>query len=208
MPRHILVICGDQYHAAHEVMLGLELAGKSEFQFRLAGNATLLSVGEIFHAVVLAKLNVTSEEDASPWVDTAADELIGQFVATGGGLLVIHAGTVGYQSAPRLRELTGGAFQHHPESCKVELIPSSHPLTEGIVSFTVQDEHYFVEVDEGIEVFLTSHSVHGNQPAAWNRQCGLGRVCTLTPGHGSSVWADLSFQRLLHNALSWVTGDE
>lgn len=204
-PQHLLVICGDQYHVAHEVMLGLELAGRAEFQFHRAGNATRLAGGEFFAAVVLAKLNVKSAEDSSPWADQTQAEQIAKFVASGGGLLVIHAGTVGYQSASAIRELTGGAFLHHPESCEVDLIPSAHPLAAGVGMFRVHDEHYFVEVDDSIEVFLTSQSVHGSQPAAWTKVSGNGRICTLTPGHGVSVWSNDSFQKLLHNALSWVT---
>ena len=204
-PQHVLVICGDQYHAAHEVILGLELAGKTKFQFHQADNASRLAGEETFVAVVLAKLNVKSAEDSSPWADHTHGELIAKFVASGGGLLVIHAGTVGYQSASAIRELTGGAFQHHPESCEVDLISSAHALSAGVGAFRVHDEHYFVEVDESIDVFLTSNSVHGSQPAAWTREIGEGRICALTPGHGASVWADLSFQKLLHNALYWVT---
>ena len=204
-PQHILVICGDQYHASYEVMLGLELAGNSEFQFHQADNATRLAGEESFVAVVLAKLNVKSAEDSSHWADETQSEQIAKFVASGGGMLVIHAGTVGYQSASAIRELTGGTFLHHPESCEVDLIPSAHPLAAGVGAFRVHDEHYFVEIDDRIEVFLTSQSVHGSQPAAWTKESGNGRICTLTPGHGASVWSNDSFQKLLHNALSWVT---
>lgn len=205
MPRRILVVCGDQYHAAHEVILGLELAGKSEFQFHQAGNVTRLACEESFAAVVLAKLNVKSAEDGSPWADEIGDQLIRDFVVNGGGLLVIHAGAVGYKSAPGIRKLTGGAFLHHPETCKVEVVPSAHPLTAGLVPFTIQDEHYFVEVDNDVEIFLTSRSDYGIQSAGWKKEVGNGRICTLTPGHGPSVWAHESFQRLLRNVLHWVS---
>jgi type 1 glutamine amidotransferase len=204
-PKHVLVICGDQYHTALEVMLGLELAGQTEFQFHQAANASRLAGEETFAAVVLAKLNVKSAEDSSPWADETQGELLAKFVASKGGLLVIHAGTVGYQSTPALRELTGGTFLHHPEACEVNLITSDHPLAAEVGPFTVHDEHYFVEMDDSNEVFLTSQSVHGSQPAAWTKESGNGRICTLTPGHGASVWSNDSFQKLLHNSLSWVT---
>lgn len=205
MPQRILVICGDQYHASHEVMLGLETAGKTEFHFQQAENALLLASDQTFQAVVIAKLNVRSAKDSSPWADQTAQDLIHEHVASGRGLLVIHAGTVGYKPAPAIRDLTGGSFQQHPEACDVELVPTSHPLAAGVVPFTVHDEHYFVDIDSDVEVFLTSRSAHGTQPAAWKKERGNGRMCTLTPGHGPSVWANDSFQLLLRNALHWVT---
>ncbi|MEI7578092.1 MAG: ThuA domain-containing protein [Armatimonadota bacterium] len=205
MPQRILVICGDQYHASHEVMLGLENAGKAEFHFQQADNASLLAGDQIFQAVVLAKLNVTSAEDSSPWADQASQDLIHSHVTAGRGLLVIHAGTVGYQPAPIIRELTGGSFQQHPEACDVELVPTAHPLAAGVVPYTVHDEHYFVEIDSDVDLFLSSRSAHGSQPAGWIKEFGNARICTLTPGHGPSVWANDSFQLLIRNALSWVT---
>ncbi len=185
-------------------MSGLAQACRTGFEFHLADDAARLAEETTFDAIVLAKLNVKSPHDSSPWVNESQEQLIKGFVDSGGGLLVIHAGTVGYQSAPMVRALTGGAFQHHPEACSVELTPAAHQLTAGGASFSVYDEHYFVEIDKDVEVFLTSHSIHGVQPAGWVKTAGRGRICTLTPGHESTVWGQESFQGLLHNALSWV----
>ncbi len=204
-PKQVLVICGDQYHSAEDVMLGLGRVGKSDFHFQPANSAAVLAGDAAFDAVVLAKLNVKSPQDPAPWADETSDHLIREFVNSGGGLLVIHAGTVGYHSAPGIRSLTGGAFQHHPEACEVELLPSAHLLSTGVAPFTVRDEHYFVEIDSGVEMFLTSHSNHGGQPAGWTNTGGGGRVCALTPGHFPGVWAHQSFEQLLKNALLWVT---
>lgn len=198
------MVCEDQYHPASDVMFGLAQACRKDFEFHQADNAALLAGGATYDAVVLAKLNVKCPHDPSPWVDESQEELFRGFVDSGGGLLVIHAGTVGYQSSPLIRELTGGAFLHHPEACSVELTPAAHLLTAGTASFTVQDEHYFVEIDKDVEVFLTSYSEHGVQPAGWLKTAGNSRICTLTPGHEPTVWGQESFQRLLHNALRWV----
>jgi type 1 glutamine amidotransferase len=153
MARQVLVVCGDQYHPASDVMSGLAQACRTDFEFHQADDATRLLGETMFDAVVLAKLNVKSPDDSSPWVDESQEQLIRRFVESGGGLLVIHAGTVRYESAPLVRALTGGAFKHHPEACSVELSPAAHLMTAGVASFTVHDEHYFVEIDKGVEVF-------------------------------------------------------
>ena len=57
--------------------------------------------------------------------------------------------------------------------------------------------------DELVDVFLTTKSEYGSQPAGWTRTEGAGRVCVLTPGHSLEVWKHPSYQALLQNALRW-----
>lgn len=107
-----------------------------------------------------------------------------------------------------LRNLLGGVFTHHPEQCPVALeMQIGHTLTTGIPSFTVKDEHYFMTMyDPQADVFMTSRSGHGEQPAGWRRNEGEGRVAVLTPGHHPQVWLHPSYQAVLLNVLRWCGG--
>jgi type 1 glutamine amidotransferase len=127
------------------------------------------------------------------------------YVRAGRGLLVVHSGTAGYRDTDVLRPLMGGVFLEHPKQCPVTVEPEpGHPLTEGAETFTVQDEHYMMALDdEQADVFLTTGSEHGTQPGGWIRSEGVGRVCVLTPGHNLEVWLHPSYQTLLENALRW-----
>ena len=40
-------------------------------------------------------------------------------------------------------------------------------------------------------------------PAAYVREMGKGRLCSLMPGHILSVWKNPEFQKLLVNAIRW-----
>jgi type 1 glutamine amidotransferase len=72
----------------------------------------------------------------------------------------------------------------------------------GSVDFICRDEQYFVDVaDEDAEIFLTSESRHGIQPAGWICGRGRGRVVVLTPGHTSDVWYHPAFRRIVFQAL-------
>jgi type 1 glutamine amidotransferase len=120
----------------------------------------------------------------------------------------VHSGTAGYKDVAPVRAVLGGVFISHPPACDVTLEPcASHLLNAGVTGpFTIHDEHYQMILDDpGVDVFLHSRSVHGLQPAGWTRTEGTGRVCVLTPGHFPEVWLHLSFQRLLINALNWVS---
>jgi uncharacterized protein len=202
----VLVLAGDPYHPADDVIRGLRSAGDDEFTFELAPDGPLEGLVSEFSAMVLAKMNVTSPTDSAPWTRPDSEFAIREFVSAGKGLLVIHAGSAGYNEAPILRKVTGGAFLHHPEPCDVTITPTKVDTDgEGVGPFTVFDEHYFVEVDSEAEVFLTATSFHGVQPAGWTLGVGRGRVCMIAPGHFAPIWIHPEFQQLLRNSLNWVS---
>ena len=208
MAKLSLVFCGDKYHPADMVLSGLRAAGGVEFDFEPAPLGSEFEIPTGTSLVVIAKLNVHSPEDPAPWTTDTLDSVFGKFVEEGHALLVIHGGTVLYAAAPAIRSMTGGTFTQHPSSCDVRLeIANAHPIAEGIPSFSVFDEHYFMDVDSGLDVFLQARSEHGVQPAGWTKPYGMGKVCVLTPGHGAEVWERPEYLQLLRNALHWLTNE-
>ena len=202
-----LVLCDDQYHPARTPHAGLAALGDAGFTFDWQANADEWSAEGMaaYPLVVLTKANNVSSTDHRPWVTDAVQTAFRDHVRQGNGLLVIHSGTAGYRELPVLRPLLGGVFIQHPRQCPVTVEPKAgHPLTVGSAPFTLMDEHYFMEFDDPqADLFLTSTSEHGTQPAGWTRHEGAGRVCVLTPGHNVEIWLHPSFQTLLHNALHW-----
>ncbi len=99
---------------------------------------------------------------AGPYPDAAQTGAIRDWVAAGGHWLALH-GTSGGRAerveGARSRRtvkaehhaLLGGYFLTHPPICefRVEVKASDHPLTRGLgSSFTVEDEPYFVELQD------------------------------------------------------------
>jgi type 1 glutamine amidotransferase len=158
--------------------------------------------------VVLTKSNHVSSSDHREWMTDEAQSAFASYVRKGNGLLAIHSGTAGYQEMTVLRSLLGGVFMQHPEQCEVTLEPyMDHPLTTDVVPCTVKDEHYFMALDDPhVDLFLTSRSIHGEQPAGWRRTEGEGRVAVLTPGHNLDVWLNPAYQKLILNTLLWCSG--
>jgi type 1 glutamine amidotransferase len=207
-----LVLCDDYYHPARTPRAGLAPLADHGWEFDWVEDAGEWSAERMraYPAVVLTKSNDVSALDRSPWADEEVERTFRAYVREGRGLLVIHSGLAGYDKAPALRSLAGGAFAHHPPQCQVTVEPlEGHPLTSGARAFTVYDEHYFMHVDDGqADVFLTTVSEHGRQPGGWTRSEGAGRICVLTPGHNLDVWLQPSYQTLIQNALRWVTAGQ
>jgi type 1 glutamine amidotransferase len=190
---HTLVICDDYWHPARVVRQGLGVLKDGGFSFDWIENASEWSAERMaqYHLVILTKSDNVSSADQSGWMTEAIQAAFVDYVQAGNGLLAIHSGMAGWSEMPALRGLLGGVFDHHP-------------LTIGCQAFTLQDEHYFMALDDPqAEVFLTTQSEHGAQPGGWRRSQGKGRVGVLTPGHNVEVWLHPSFQALLTHTLNW-----
>ena len=203
----ILVLCDDYWHPAwvpREGLLGLEI---SKFSFDWIENAHEWSPERMaaYPVVILTKSNNVSASDQTGWMTEAGQAAFADYVRKGKGLVAIHSGTAGYEQMPVLRGLLGGVFAHHPDQCPVTMHPrAGHPLSSGCDPFTLKDEHYFMALEDSqADVFLTTKSEYGEQPGAWIRTDGAGRVAVLTPGHNVEVWLHPSFQTLLRNTLRW-----
>lgn len=211
MTKHVLVLCDDKWHPAQVVRDGLSALGTDEWQFEWIEDARKWSAEHMarFPLVLLAKANQISSVENTPWVTPEVEAAFQAYVQEGGGLLVVHAGTI-VRDTPGLRKLIGGTFTQHPPQCDVTITPQGeHPITLNVEPFTVRDEHYFMETEAlDANYFLTTTSEHGAQSGGWIREEGEGRVCVLTPGHNVEVWLHPEFQTLLRNALHWCAGED
>jgi type 1 glutamine amidotransferase len=202
------VICDDKYHPADVVIHGLNALNTENivFDFITDTSSWSASSGDDYDIIVLSKGNGKSPVDTTPWLIGDIPQGFVTFVEQGGGLFVIHSGTVGYRNDLCLRTLIGGGFAHHPAPGPVLVEYSGNPTIPGMhpSTFTVHDEHYLMEMfHDDLEVFLTSTSKDGTQPAGWTRTQGKGKVCVVTPGHYSEVWSHPEYQHILLQALSW-----
>jgi len=202
-----LVLCGDHWHPAQVARAGLEPLAGTEFTFDWVEDAREWSPETLmmYPLVILTKSNNVSTTDQTGWMTDPIQAAFSDYVRKGNGLLAIHSGTAEYEQKPVLRSLLGGVFTHHPEQCPVTMSPRpGHPLSAEAAPFTLKDEHYFMAMDDPqADVFMTTTSEHGQQPGAWRRMEGNGRVVVLTPGHNVEVWLHPSFQALLLNSLRW-----
>ena len=203
----VLALCGDAWHRPEIARTGLGTLAGEDFTFdwiEVIQNWTP-NVLTSYPLVILAKSGNCSDVEKTHWMTDSIQSAFSDYVMRGNGLLAIHSGTVEYEQKPVIRNLLGGVFLHHPEQCLVNICPRRrHPLCSGIGQFTVIDEHYFVALDDPrADVFLTTKSMNGDQPAGWRPEPGKGRVVILTPGHNLDVWLHPSYQALLRNSLAW-----
>jgi uncharacterized protein len=203
----VLVLCGDAWHPPQVARKGLSALAGRGFIFDWIEDTRGWTPDDMkaYPLVILTKSDNISMTDRASWMTDTVQAACLDYVQNGHGLLAIHSGTAEYENKPVIRGLLGGVFLHHPDQCLVTVSPQpDHPLCAGVTPFTLKDEHYFMALDDyQMDVFLTTGSVNGEQPGAWRREVGAGRVVVLTPGHNLEIWLHPSFQALLVNCLMW-----
>jgi type 1 glutamine amidotransferase len=216
----VLLICSDHWHPADVPVNGVKPLEKRGFSF------DVLTDGALFDPEALKETPVVLLCKGEGWMTQAQEQGLLRYTENGGGLLIVHNGTVTGEQNFALAHLAGSRFAFHPNNCPVTVQPlKPHPLTQGVSGFTQTDEHYKLEIlSDDIDILLASYSPPQGEearyqedpyhnapaqicPAGYVRRQGKGRVCVLTPGHLLPVWLDAQFQQLLENALRWCAGE-
>lgn len=218
----IYMLTADYYHPDDVLRPGLEAAfGKDEFVYTndpseipwetLQTEASLL---------LIAKMDDFSSQLGHPrydelftpiadWMTPERSACVERYVREGGAFLALHAGLLWHEDSEMAR-LTGGYFLRHPPQCDVTVVPfAQHPITEGVESFTANDEFYLCRVyADSVTPLCVSYSARPvGEPAvlsAWCREYGKGRIVALTPGHTMETILNPNLTRLLQNSARWA----
>lgn len=147
--------------------------------------------------------------------DPALHQGITEFVESGKGLLIVHAG--GWynwqQDWPEYyRDFVGGGTRSHPPlgEFEVYVTDEEHPIMEGVPArFTIRDELYrFSRDQEGADMNVlasTTEEDSGEEyPVVWTTQYGDGRIVNITLGHDGDAHTHEAYIALLQNSIHWL----
>lgn len=208
------IIVNDYYHPAHTMTTLLTpLQESSAYVLSVSDAPNDGDTGSLadFDLLVLGAMGQLDPKSSDArWLTPQGEERIAEFVESGGGFLVLHSALAGYPPVGPLRSVVRGHFTSHPkEHPEITVAPvvTDHPITADIDSFTIVDEQYFVDVDRDATTILAEarSAEHGTAAAVWAHDAGSGRVCVITPGHTEAVASHRSMQRLVINAVDWLS---
>jgi len=148
----------------------------------------------------------------------AAREKLAGFVRRGGGLAVLHFGVAAFADWEEYVEIVGRIWVgrrngeklsgHSPRGpFSVRVVAPDHPVTRGIEDFEADDELYSKLVGEGeIDVLLSARSDFSgrDEPLAWTRAYGEGRVFVTVLGHDVRARENAAFRTLLRQGVAWA----
>lgn len=138
---------------------------------------------------------------------------IDKFVCGGGRLFVLHVGTICWDTQPLWREIMGGGWQwgrsHHPPLGRigVELTTAGMALSGGSSRFELEDEAYHnLDPAPDCRILATCAIDEGDQPVAWVRCYGKGRVAVDALGHDARSLSEPGHAALIGGLLRWLDG--
>jgi type 1 glutamine amidotransferase len=133
------------------------------------------------------------------------------FLARGKGILALHAATICFDDWPEYRRILGawwawGESGHPPfQAYKMHICSETHPLTEGIQDFVVEDELYTTpRITDSISPLIEGEWEGKRHPILWVREYGKARICYNALGHGHEAFEHPVNRVLLQRGASWV----
>ena len=136
-----------------------------------------------------------------------------EFLARGGGLVVLHSATIADKEPEKLAERIGLAFQpgrskyrHGPLDLTV-VAPTEEPITRGLPrSLHFVDESYWPMFGEtnDVKLLATTKEEGKDWPMIWTCEKGGGRVFTSVVGHYSWSYDDPLFRVIVLRGIAWT----
>ncbi len=211
-----LALIGDRYHSPVYIRDGLAPAlVRENIPVTFIEDVTALNAGSLRDYQILIVLrdgmNWPDGYDKKPhiWMTDEQQQAIWDFVEGGGGFLALHNAQGLYPPNGLYYKLFGGNYGGHPKPYvfTIRIENKDHPLTAGVEDFEIFDEHHMCKYYLDREHLLLRSIARDNTaaPAGWWREQGKGRFCYFSPGHTPEALGHPMMQRLIRNALNWLT---
>tara|TARA_R110002124_G_scaffold287323_3_gene472816 strand:+ start:5572 stop:9069 length:3498 start_codon:yes stop_codon:yes gene_type:complete len=132
------------------------------------------------------------------------------YVEGGKALIPIHSASFCFQNSDWFIKTVGGQFSSHGTGeFSTSITDPSHPVMEGISSFTTWDETYVhSQLNKDMTILMERTEGDRKEPYTWVREQGKGRVFYTAYGHDERTWNQPEFQKLVANGVLWAIGDK
>jgi hypothetical protein len=149
------------------------------------------------------------------WMTAEQGAAIKDWVDAGNGFYSMHNSSHISLSNKDYRDMMGGAFISHPplRPFQIRATANTHPITEGITPFMVNDEQHYVTYDKDPKyVILESENIDGltfrdlgtKAIGGWAYDYGKGRVVFTAAGHTNHVlWAP-QYLEIQKRSVKWL----
>ena len=212
--KHLLIVLGGLHHDFDGFARDIKsLFEANDWSVEATHDLDVLTrLDEADYQVVLSytclSKNIPEQENPTP--ERLTDEQVhrlASWVQQGGGLLAVHCATVTGESNPDLARLLGGSFISHPAPFTFTLYPVSdgHPIISTVPPFDVHDEFYIERCEPSVKIHMSADYQGATYPMVWSKLEGAGRVAHVAPGHFPEVWNHPHYQRLMIQAVHWLT---
>jgi type 1 glutamine amidotransferase len=218
-PIRVLVLSGANNHDWRATTPVLEQALKESgvFSVTVETNVPGLRASSFEgYDVVLSNFNSFGLRDpGSVWNHEVRAAFV-DFIRSGHGLVIIHAGSAVFYDWPEFQQIAGatwGKTTGHGKmhTNEVHIVAANHPVTAGLKDFETLDEFWqSAQVASGARALavVTPKMEFGGsgkpEPIVFATEFGAGRGFTLLLGHNSQAMKSQGFKALLRRGTEWA----
>jgi type 1 glutamine amidotransferase len=208
---NLLLITGGKHPYEDSTPVLQEFLKAAGHSITLSESANELSGDlSVFDAIVL---NTLRQEATDNDLNDAQRAGFESYVSGGGSLLSVHISAASCPDWSQTKKITGGGWvlgeSWHPPFGWFEVIIENpnHPITADVSpSFWTYDECYCgLDIQSGIDVFMHGVVEGDIKPLGWTHQFGEGKVANIALGHAGSSQQHPQFQKLILNALNYLS---
>lgn len=204
MTHNILLITGGQiaYHRYADSMQLLEgVLRRAGMSVTATHDAAAIKNLGAYSAVVLF-----TDGD---YFDDAGIESLATFVRSGCGLVTLHTAAGTNKGSATMGELigsrvAGGSIMEH----RATVVDAEHPIMHRAVDFVLDDEVHILEPVTDFRVLMTAWLNGKQQPLAYTKSEGAGRVVHFATGHSLKGLSHPEWQKLFIRAVRYVSGED
>jgi len=195
------------FHAAFRSMTEIDFYPQHMEDFaadigeRRAAYAVLLFFN--FHQETPGSSGSPADEATKAALDTLGD--------SEQGIFILHHALLAYPDWPawaRLVGLQARSWRVHMDiDLSIQGANRSHPITEGLNDWTMQDETYIVgEPDGDSDILLITEDPKSMRSIAWTRRYKHARVFCFQSGHVHNAYENPNFRRVISRGIQWAAG--
>lgn len=138
---------------------------------------------------------------------TAAQEKsLLNYVASGKGFVGIHTANASFRKNRNYIDMLGCEFDYHSPYMEftVSVHDNGHPITKGLNDFQITDELHVTKHDpQKFHTLLKAHYEDTDQPMAYTKIWGEGKIFYTALGHSIDVFKNEHFQTLVFRGIQW-----
>lgn len=172
--------------------------------------AATLNSAEALTLLPQADVVICSGNDGKQWGNKDWQAALAAHADAGKGVVILHAGCWVHPFAEgnyNKRFVAGGSKAHGGGEFEVEVAKPDHPvMAEVPAKFTIKDESYQHNFNEGADYTILANNGKGAKPHAsvWVVNDAKARVVCMTLGHDDKAHSNPNYQKILVNAVKWV----
>jgi type 1 glutamine amidotransferase len=133
------------------------------------------------------------------------------FVNQGGAVLAIHSASASFKQEALYHDLLGGRFINHGpvQRYKIEFVENNRRrIFTQQDPYCIKDELYLHENKEEVNIVMTTALADHNEPVAWTKCYGKGRIAYFAPGHRTAIFHNPKIQTSILSLIKWSLNEE